>query len=445
MNRQHYDVVIVGAGPAGLSAARAAVRAEPHARVAVLDDNPRAGGQVWRHGPAHPPAAALGARLDALRGAENVDLFSSSRVVASLDERSLLVESAQQGALEFGYERLILATGARERLLPFEGWTLPGVTGAGGLQALIKGGVPVRGERIVIAGSGPLLIASLATARQAGANVIAVVEQAPWTAVARFGVGLIATPSKLWQAAQLTRGFAGLRYWTGSVVREAIGEGRVEQVRIRRGRDAAADTDAADASDIVLDCDRIACGYGLVPNVTVGEALGCAIRRDPEVGSALAVDDAQRTSLAHVFAAGECTGIGGMELASVEGEIAGLQAVEARREAAQRLAQRDRWRRFARRVETAFALGEAARTLPSDDTLFCRCEDVTCAQVREHASWRDAKLQTRCGMGPCQGRICGCAAEVYFGWNTAQARPPFSPARIGTLLEAVRDPAPAAE
>jgi NADPH-dependent 2,4-dienoyl-CoA reductase/sulfur reductase-like enzyme len=446
MNRQHYDVVIVGAGPAGLSAARAAVLAQRHAhvRIAVLDDNPRAGGQVWRHGPAHPPAPALNERLDALRRTHSVDIFSSARVVAPLDERSLLVESAEHGALELGYERLILATGARERMLPFKGWTLPGVTGAGGLQALIKGGVPVRGERIVIAGSGPLLIASLATARRAGANVIAVVEQAPWTAVARFGAGLVATPSKLWQAAQLTRGFAGMRYWTGSVVREPIGHDRVEQVRIHR-RNTDADADADTAGDVVLDCERIACGYGLVPNVTVGEALGCAIRRDPEAGSALVVDDAQRTSLAHVFAAGECTGVGGMELASVEGEIAGLQAVDAQREAAQLQTQRDRWRRFARRVETAFALGGVARTLPPDDTLFCRCEDVTCAQVREHASWRDAKLHTRCGMGPCQGRICGCAAEVYFGWNTAQARPPFSPARIGTLLEAAPDTAPTAE
>jgi D-hydroxyproline dehydrogenase subunit alpha len=450
MNRQDYDVVIVGAGPAGLSAARAAARAR--VRVAVLDDNPRPGGQVWRHGPAHAPASALNARLDTLRGADNVVFFSSARVVAPLDERSLLVESAGHGALVLRYERLILATGARERLLPFEGWTLPGVTGAGGLQALIKGGVPVRGERIVIAGSGPLLIASLATARQAGAKVVAVVEQASWPALARFGLGLAATPSKLWQAAQLTRGFAGLRYWTGSVVRAAIGEGRVEQVRIRRGRHAADFSDSSGASgssevanDVVLDCERIACGYGLVPNVTVGEALGCAIRRDPAAGSALLVDDAQRTSQADVFAAGECTGVGGMELASVEGEIAGLHAVGAAREAALLRAQRDRWRRFARRVESAFALGAAARALPSGDTVLCRCEDVTCAQVREHANWRDAKLQTRCGMGPCQGRICATAAEVYFGWNTAQSRPPFSPACIGTLMEAVPDTAPAAE
>ena len=114
------------------------------------------------------------------------------------------------------YERLILATGARERLLPFAGWTLPGVTGAGALQALIKGGMPVRGERIVIAGSGPLLIAALDTARKAGARVVAVLEQARALQVTRFGASLLTEPAKLRQAIAMTRGFAGSRYWTGA-------------------------------------------------------------------------------------------------------------------------------------------------------------------------------------------------------------------------------------
>jgi NADPH-dependent 2,4-dienoyl-CoA reductase/sulfur reductase-like enzyme len=430
---ERYDVVIVGAGPAGLTAARAA--AGQGARVAIVDDNPRAGGQVWRQGPRHPAQPPLRAVMDDLAPDGRVAWWQSSRVVAPLAGGELLIESEQHGGVRLSYDRLILATGARERLLPFPGWTLPGVTGAGGLQALIKGGVPVRGERIVIAGSGPLLLAALATAREAGANVLTVIEQASTLAVARFALSLMRTPSKLMQAATLTRGFAGLRYWTGSVVREACGAGHVEQVTIRRG-----------ARDVTLACDRIACGYGLEPNVLLGESLGCAVAAHGD-GRAFAVDDLQQTSVANVFAAGECTGVGGMELARVEGEIAGLAAVGAASAARARFAERARWRRFAANVDAAFALGEAARALPPDDTLLCRCEDVTVGAVRTHANWRDAKLQTRCGMGACQGRICATAARTYFGWGTewgtgatsAAPRLPLQPAQIATLMEAGAD------
>jgi NADPH-dependent 2,4-dienoyl-CoA reductase/sulfur reductase-like enzyme len=414
---QHYDVVVAGAGPAGLHAARAA--AGEGVRVLLLDDNVRVGGQVWRQGPHHPPQAALREIHTALQAHPAVTIWTSARVVAPLAGRALLVESAERGGVGIGYGQLILATGARERLLPFAGWTLPGVTGAGGLQALIKGGVPVRGERVVIAGSGPLLLAALATARAAGAQVVAVVEQASSMAVARFAASLVATPAKLLQAAQLTRGFAGTRYWTGGVVREARGEGWVEQVSILRGQRLT-----------TLACDRIACGYGLVPNLTLAQALGCALSES----GAVTVDDAQRTSVDGVLAAGESTGVGGMELACVEGEIAGLVAGGVSGDLRVLRARRARWQRFARRVEKAFALGAAARAVPRADTLLCRCEDVTVGEVSAYADWRDAKLHTRCGMGACQGRICGTAASTYFGWRTAQPRPPFHPVRIGTLM-----------
>lgn len=424
--RQHVDIVVVGAGPAGLNAACAAARTG--ATVALLDDNPRAGGQIWRQGPGHPPQAPLHKLLAALGAQTNVTYWPSTRVIAPLDSRGLLLESAEHGGVCVSYKRLILATGARERLLPFAGWTLPGVTGAGALQALIKGGMPVRGERIVIAGSGPLLIAALATARAAGARVVAVVEQASALDVARFGVSLLAEPAKLRQAVGMTRGFAGLSYWTGSLVEAAHGDGRVEQVTIRRG-----------ARRVTLDCDRVACGYGLMPNVTLAQALGCAIS---DAGG-IAVDGAQRTSLDGVFAAGECTGVGGAELAGVEGEIAGLSASGASAERTALDAQRARWRRFGHRVETAFALQGAACTPPADTTLLCRCEDVSIGEVRALADWREAKLQTRCGMGACQGRICGAAASLYFGWQVPAPRPPFSPARIGTLMAAGAKPPPA--
>ncbi|MDR6449714.1 FAD-dependent oxidoreductase [Paraburkholderia sp. 22099] len=420
---QHFDIVVVGAGPAGLNAAHAAAR--EGVTVALLDDNPRAGGQIWRQGPGQSPQAPLQRLLADLNQRSNVTYFSSTRVIAPLGAHGLLLESAGHGGVGIRYERLILATGARERLLPFAGWTLPGVTGAGALQALIKGGMPVHGERIVIAGSGPLLIAALATARAAGARVVAVVEQASAFEVARFGASLISEPAKLRQAVGMTRGFAGLRYWTSSIVQEAHGEGCVERVTIRRGE-----------RNVTLACDRVACGYGLVPNVTLAHALGCAINEAGEI----VVDGEQRSSVDGVLAAGECTGIGGAELAAVEGELAGLSASGSAASRAVLHAQRARWRRFGRRVETAFALRDAALVTPADATLLCRCEDVSLGEVRAYPDWRDAKLHTRCGMGACQGRICGAAASLYFGWQAAAPRPPFSPARIGTLMAASEEP-----
>lgn len=424
--KAHYEIVVVGAGPAGLAAARAAAGAG--ARVAILDDNPRAGGQIWRQGPVFEPAAPLVESLAALR-ASSVELIPGARVVAALPGRELLVEqaSAEAGGAILGYDKLIVATGARELLLPFAGWTLPGVTGAGGLQALVKGGVPVRGERIVIAGSGPLLIAALATAREAGANVLAVVEQASARAVRGFALSLAATPSKLVQAARLTRGFIGVDYLTGGVLRAAHGSARVEAATIEiEGRQR------------VIECDRIACGYGLVPNLTLPLALGCELR-----DGAVAVDARQRTSREAVFAAGESTGIGGMELARAEGALAGLAAAgvdEGDRRVAALMREREVWRGFAARVARTFALGDAARALPPDDTVLCRCEDVTLGAARGYADARDAKLQTRCGMGACQGRVCGAAGAALLGWQEAAIpRPPFSPVRIGTLAALAAD------
>ncbi|WP_186251137.1 NAD(P)/FAD-dependent oxidoreductase [Burkholderia gladioli] len=424
--KAHYEIVVVGAGPAGLAAARAAAGAG--ARVAILDDNPRAGGQIWRQGPVFEPAAPLVESLAALR-ASSVELIPGARVVAALPGRELLVEqaSAEAGGAILGYDKLIVATGARELLLPFAGWTLPGVTGAGGLQALIKGGVPVRGERIVIAGSGPLLIAALATAREAGANVLAVVEQASARAVRGFALSLAATPSKLVQAARLTRGFIGVDYLTGGVLRAAHGSARVEAATIEiEGRRR------------VIECDRIACGYGLVPNLTLPLALGCELR-----DGAVAVDVRQRTSREAVFAAGESTGIGGMELARAEGALAGLAAAgvdEGDRRVAALMREREVWRGFAARVARTFALGDAARALPPYDTVLCRCEDVTLGAARGYADARDAKLQTRCGMGACQGRVCGAAGAALLGWQEAAIpRPPFSPVRIGTLAALAAD------
>ncbi len=422
--RYDYDIVVIGAGPAGLHAAAVALR--HGVRVALIDDNPRPGGQIWRQGPAFDAAKPLKSWLADHAQRRNLTLIGGARVVAVTGDRRLLIERERDAApLQVQYEHLILATGAREKLLPFDGWTLPGVTGAGGLQALIKGGIDVRGERIVVAGSGPLLLASAATAIERGATVVGVIEQAPLARVLRFGASLVATPNKLMQAAKLMRTLTFVRYRVGAVVSVAHGSAQVESVTVRaRGREQQ------------ILCDRLAIGYGLVPNITVAQALGCKV--DAQRG--IAVDDLQRTSVAAVFAAGECTGIGGMELASAEGALAAYAAldIDDERIAAERHA-RTRWRRFAARLDSAFELGDAARALASKDTILCRCEDVTLGAVAVHATWRDAKLHTRCGMGACQGRVCGAAAATLFNWDVPPPRPPFSPARIETLMAAGDD------
>lgn len=411
------DILIVGAGPAGMAAALAA--APSGARIAVLDDNPAAGGQIWRDGPqAHLPALAREHRRS-LEAQANIELLPASRVVALAGPQALLVEDPEQGRV-IEYEKLILCTGARELLLPFPGWTLPGVTGAGGLQALIKGGLPVAGERIVIAGSGPLLLASAATARDNGAQVLHILEQASWSAVAGFAAQLPRWPHKLLQSF----GLFHPGYRASSHVVEALGDGRLEALRLNIGGQLRE-----------IACERLACGFGLVPNLQLGQALGCRIEQD-----AIAVDAWQATSLAGVYAAGESTGFGGSEKALVEGAIAGHAAV-GEHEAAQRLwPQRARWHGFARALNGAFALGDAVKRLARPETLICRCEDVPLSALAEHPGWSQAKLASRCGMGACQGRVCGAAAQALFGWQPPAPRPPFSPARIDTLLQLGDEP-----
>lgn len=416
-----FDILVLGAGPAGLNAAR--VAAEAGASVGVVDDNAKPGGQIWRQGPRHAPNRDARALLDPLAQRANVTYLGATRVVQALAGRELLVQDARRG-FRIGYGKLILATGARERFIPYPGWTLPGVTGAGGLQALVKAGMPVRGERIVIAGTGPLLLAAAVTAHEQGARVLAVVEQADARRVARFALGLVSTPAKLAQAMRMRAALRATPYWCGAHVVEAGGETQLTHVLVRRG-----------GAIERIECNRLACAYGLVPNTLVGAALGCQIE-DGAGGAALAVDAWQATSIAGVYAAGECTGVGGMELSAVEGRIAAHAALGEREKAGALVATRERYRRFAARLDAAFALDPQLKTLATPDTLLCRCEDVSFGEAAQHRSWRDAKLQTRCGMGACQGKVCGEAAAFCFGWQGAGQRPPFAPARIGTLLEA---------
>ncbi|WP_137935937.1 FAD/NAD(P)-binding oxidoreductase [Chitinivorax sp. B] len=405
------DVAILGAGPAGLAAAREIQRAGKTGLI--IDDQPNAGGQIWRGGPAQADTARSRHAL-AILSADGVYYLPRHQLVAAMSPYHLLLEGPHSAA-HVHTRQLILATGARERLLPFPGWTLPGVTGAGGLQALNKGGWPLAGKRVVLAGSGPLLLATAATLRRAGAKLSHVLEQTSFHQLARFTNHLLDTPSKLWQAIPLGLPLLG-RYHPSSHVLAAHGQDRLETVLVQQG-----------ARQVTIPCDYLAVGFGLIPNTEAANLIGCQL-----AGQFVATDYKQRTSVPDVFAAGEITGIGGADKAIIEGRIAARTALNLPIPGSlirQRLIQQH----FVQQLATCFALNPALLTLAKPDTLMCRCEDVPLSELMPYTSWRDAKLQTRCGMGACQGRTCGPICHSVLGWETNSQRPPIFPARLSTL------------
>ena len=421
---EHYDVLVVGAGPAGMAAARAA--ATHGVRVGLIDAQPRPGGQVWRHDVRQPAARSAREAIDALHG---VELLTRCQVVAP-EPSALRVETAGGGAL-LSYGSLVLATGARELLLPFPGWTLPGVSGAGGLQALAKQGWPVAGKRVVIAGSGPLLLAAANTLRAHGARLAGIYEQASASMVHAFARQLMYWPARAIQAAGLRARLANVPYRFGSFVQRARGEAEVQQVDIEGPHGVHA-----------VDCDLLAVGYGLVPNTELAQLLGCAMAyhgAHPQVQ----VDAFLRTSVANIFAAGEACGISGLATARIEGAIAGHMAAGQAGAANALLPQRERERRFGALLAQHFALDPRLRTLADAQTLVCRCEDVTLGELDGFTDARAAKLSTRCGMGACQGRICGTALAELGRFPRSGGRPPLFPARLATL--AGRAPLPASD
>ncbi len=411
------DILIVGGGPAGLAAAYAA--AQSGRQVVLVDENPAPGGQIWRGEWLAPRSAQAASWFEKVRRAGPL-ILTGIRILFEADE-GILIGEDQEHAYEFRSRALIVATGARERFLPFPGWTLPQVMGAGGLQAMVKMGLPIEGRRVLVAGTGPLLLAVAAFLRERGAHVVGIAEQASRSHVLSLGRSLLGFPSKLGQALLLRSRLWDAPYWLDCWPISAQGDERLRSVTLRQG-----------TRTWEIACDYLACGFHLVPNVELPLLLGCELR-----DGYVRVNEFQETSRRNIFCAGEPTGIGGVELSLVEGEIAGY-AASGRPEAARALfRRRARWQRFAERLDRAFALRPELRALPRQDTIVCRCEDVSLERLRPYRCWREAKIHTRCGMGPCQGRICGPAVKFLFGWDPDSVRPPILPARAESLIQNV--------
>ncbi|MBX3462098.1 MAG: FAD-dependent oxidoreductase [Planctomycetes bacterium] len=449
------DVGVVGAGPGGLAAA--ARLAAGGLSVVVLDEGAGAGGQIFRQLPPgaarpaadhEPPSHASGHALLAAFAASGATLQPLATV---WDARPGRLWFEQHGASRLlRCRRIVLATGAHDRCLPFPGWTLPGVLTAGALQVMVRGFAVPPGRRALVAGSGPLLLPTVTALRQAGVQVVAALEASPRRRLWRALPGVLGHAGRrreaLWYARQLWR--AGVRLQWGCTVFACEGDGRVERAVIGR-----VDAEGRPRRDTArtIEVDVVGAGFGLVPSIELGLHLGCAARFDAgRGGHCLVVDADQRTTVDGVHAVGEACGIGGAEVAAAEGEAAAaailrdLRGGPAPAGAAQRAAAE---RRAADRLLGAFAPLPGLAELATPETIVCRCEDVTLHQARAAAglhgtSLRAIKVGCRAGMGPCQGRICGPFLQALAGGEPGRpmdlpvVRVPLKPVRTDTLLQA---------
>jgi NADPH-dependent 2,4-dienoyl-CoA reductase/sulfur reductase-like enzyme len=334
---------------------------------------------------------------------------------------------------------LVLATGGYERVLPFPGWTLPGVLTAGGAQAMLKAGLVLPGRRVVVGGSGPLLLPVASGLAAAGADVVGLYDASDPRALFRHVRALSWNAGKVIEgvgyAARLAR--YGVRLRFGWSVIAAHGSDRLEAVTVK----------GPNGHELRVECDALAVSHGMLPHTEIAQSLGARLTPRGEV----AVDTEQRTDVPNLWAAGEATGIGGAALSLVEGEIAGRSAAARLRGGAPKdLVAPQRTRRklaaFADAIGTAYTDPPGWADRVGDETVLCRCEEVTAASVREAVSelgatdLRTVKLLTRAGMGWCQGRICGPGVAGVSGCPLTPARTPFArPVPLGVLAETLKD------
>lgn len=420
------DVAIVGAGPAGLAAAREASQAG--AKVVLIDQYLRPGGQYFRQ---LPPGFTGNGRPDwgedeekgrrLLEGttSEGIELLTDTVVFSIYGDKTLAL-ARQDHFFQLRAQKLILATGAYERPVPFPGWTLPGVLSAGAMQTLVKIQRVLPGRRIVVAGAGPLLYVVAAMLVDAGAEVGAVVD------AARLRGGWRQIP-RLWHHWQpLLRGMeylkqlrdAGVPVLTGHTILRAEGEGKVQRAVIVEVDNEWRTVPGTERS---YDLDALCVSFGFLPSTELARLAGCDVVYRPELGGFVPEHNQEmETSLAGVFVAGEVAGIGGAGIAMVQGRIAGLAAarqlgrIDANAAEKQSAAARKELaglEKFREAMTEMVGLRPGIWDLMQDDTIVCRCHEVTKAELREAArastlSAREVKLRTWAGMGPCQGRFC---------------------------------------
>ncbi|ASP23487.1 2,4-dienoyl-CoA reductase (plasmid) [Antarctobacter heliothermus] len=440
------DVLIVGAGAAGLSAA--AVASHHGLEVTILDENARPGGQYYRQSrlAGALPARIVGPSQEAGRKLIDKVDFSRTRLFCDVivwgnEGSDTLLYSMAGRSGRITAKTIILATGAHERVVPFPGWTLPGVMTAGAAQTLLKSQAILPGRRIAIAGTGPFLFPVATQLAAAGGEIAALCE------VSHSRLWPLRAPH-LWRHLPVFREAVqylirmrqlGLSIAHGYTVVEAHGCDSLRAVTVAQMTE---DMTEKPGTRREVEVDALLTSFGFVPNTQIARLIGCDLRWDAvQKTRFVRVDAAQATSLPGVFAAGEIVGIGGHRVAKAEGVLAGMEVVgalgvtlrddwpTARRKAVR--AQRA-GREFTDHMLRSFALKPGMLNLATADTILCRCESVPRSEIDYHAAlWdgsrRAVKQCTRAGMGRCQGRICGFAVEACIERHALAESGPLSP------------------
>ena len=457
-------IAIIGAGPAGMAAAIEAARAG--LTVHVYDENATPGGQIYRqplapmqtmNGPLAGRESARGKRLlEELRAAGSQVVLHQAAIVWGVFEERTLVVWENERSEQVRPETLVLAAGAYDRPVPLPGWTLPGVYTAGGTQALVKTQGILPGQRVLIAGTGPLLPVVAGQLARAGAQVMAVLEAASlrgaWRAVPRLWGqwALLGDAWHYWRNLQAAR----IPYLRSRTVARILG---TEAVR-------AAVTVALDdawrplpGTEQTVDVDAVCLGFGFVPSIQLTQLCDCEHRYAPELGGWIPITFANmETTRPGIFAAGDATGIGGAMAAVWQGRIAGIAAAArlgalppAVAAARMRPHQRAlaRLRRLREVLDGLTCVRDGLAELITPDTVICRCEEITAAEI--HALLDEGALDlaqlkrmSRAGMGYCQGRMCGPALAALLARRTGvgmetipplSIRPPVKPVPIEVM------------
>jgi len=439
MKKADCQRIIIGGGPAGISAA--ITFAENGIKSVIIDENADVGGVIYRQATRKIDSYPFANDITYRRGCTLINKFmqhqdliefkANTQVVGTMDDSHKIIVCDKQDIYEMYAEHFIVATGCYERVQPFPGWNLPGVMGLGGVQLQIKRGFVKPGKSVVLVGTGPLLLVAAKQLHAAGVPVKAVFEAGRLSDLIKNTFSLLHNIPLLTQGLMyhlyLKMHHIPFKYGWGIV--EARGDETVHSVVVapydKQWRPNREKT-------ITLETDCLGINYGFACRSHLTQMMGCQhLYHKNSGGYQPKKDDWMRTSKIGVYVAGDSAGFNGAEVAELEGKIAALGSMLDNKELTSKDAKQlvkpinkklSHLLRFRVALEKFSALKPGLLDLPTDDTLICRCENITYGRIKQAMTKgikteTSLKMSTRLGMGDCQGKICGPFSSEFVSNN----------------------------